>query len=213
MRPNIIGPDFTTDAANRNDAEKTTDFLLTDFGVADLEFGGLWRYVASPTDRKNIILCDADRGERAQPAPTTAERTLSYAWNANISAAIVTPPDPNDRPWRTVANGGRCKGIKMASVKSSAQKIMLFEELAPNDTWCLMFEIPFGTTFRGDDLPSGRHGGSRFLNVSRAMTPGSPDYRAWLANGRANHLFFDGHVELLTPGDIQSNPKYFQPLR
>ena len=207
MRPNIIGPDEANDATSAKDIEKTTDFGLRTWGVARLDVGALWTYVKGEDARQQIILCPSDGGERTQAGGfgTGDERNFSYAWNANISCALTNPAN-SAHQYKTLP---RNLGIKLGSVKRGAERIMLFEELAPNDTWCLLFDIPYGTTRRSDDIPSGRHGGPKFRNLERNLSPGNPEYQRWMSMGRANFVFFDGHVESLSPDDITTHPDWF----
>jgi len=121
-------------------------------------------------------------------------RNMSYSLNSNIS------PDP---PGDTTK-----LGIPIGVVKNASMKIMWFEEIGPNDLWCL---DPINNE---DDTPSGRHAGQKFQNALRTGNRNTADYLAWLKAGRGNHCFFDGHVEMLAPGDIiKNNPKYWDGLR
>ena len=73
---------------------------------------------------------------------------------------------------------------------------MIYEELGPNDAWCLAHTHP-------ENLPSGRHGSVRAGNVPR-----EDDVRAWLESGRSNQCFFDGHVELLSSACVMDPPNH-----
>ena len=80
-------------------------------------------------------------------------------------------------------------GIRLASVMGASRKIMLYEELGPNDSWCIM----------GDDLddyPSPRHGLSM-----RSKPRADPPNKAFL-QGVANYGFFDGHVESIVTASL-----------
>jgi prepilin-type processing-associated H-X9-DG protein len=72
---------------------------------------------------------------------------------------------------------------------SASRKVMIYEELGPNDSWRIM----------GDDLydyPSPRHG----LSMRSNPRVNPPD-RAFL-EGRGNYGFFDGHVESLVTAQL-----------
>ena len=123
----------------------------------------------------------------------TSGRDFSYSLNSNIAPA----PDP------------RKPGIRLSRVKYAAERILWFEEIGPNDSWCLE------PMTNEDDTPSGRHGGQKFLNALRNGNHSAADYRGYLKAGRGNHCFFDGHVESLAPGDIiNANVmiNYYRPL-
>lgn len=158
-------------------------------GVADLDRGVLWRYLPSGETRKALIWCPADTSERAALAGQIlrVDRNFSYSFHAHI---------------RVVRPGRRPTSIRLHSVVRPAEKIMVFEEMAPNDAYCLNPDIA-----QHGDLPSARHGADRTLNTFRAR-----DDHAYLTNGRGNYVFFDGHVEPLAPGDIIGHPKRYRPL-
>ena len=170
-------------------------------GVMDPDAGVLWRYMQGGYDSKrDLLLCPGDNGENMAYgcAVTRANRDFSYSLHAYTAA-------PQDSCW-----GGKAPviGIVLGSVKQSAERIYIMEELGPNDTWNLL--IPQGGGVNCDDIPSGRHQGQRFLNTARSVNLAtSIPYRK---SGRGNHCFFDGHVELLTPGDIL-DPITVTPLK
>jgi prepilin-type N-terminal cleavage/methylation domain-containing protein/prepilin-type processing-associated H-X9-DG protein len=176
---------------------KTTNWAQFGPGLADPEIGALWRYVDSIPVRKQLILCPGDNGEQVRygsltPVNGPEGRTFSYSMNSNISPV----PDGIDK-----------LGISLGAVKAPGEKIMWFEEIGPNDSWCL------DPVNNQDDTPTGRHGGQKALNAKRDQAPGSPGYNYWLKAGRGNHCFFDGHVESLAPGEILKRPAYWTPLK
>ena len=178
-----------------NDLMKTTIWAQHGPGRADFEVGAIWKYVGSPGVAKELVLCPGDNGESVrygslQTVP--GDRTFSYSLNSNIS------PSPD---------GVNKLGIGLGWVKMPSEKIMWFEEIGPNDTWCL------DPIFNEDDTPSGRHAGQKYQNAIRTGNRQSAEYRAWLKAGRGNHCFFDGHVESLAPGQIILRPAYWTPLR
>jgi prepilin-type N-terminal cleavage/methylation domain-containing protein/prepilin-type processing-associated H-X9-DG protein len=165
-------------------------------GRANFTSGALWRYIVGEQARRAIIFCPGDNGEQVRYGSitrvnSTEGRNFSYSMNAQLSPS----PDRLDRP-----------GKRLGSVKYASEKIMWFEEIGPNDCWCL---DPINNE---DDTPSGRHAGQRYVNALRTGNRTSADYKSWLRAGRGNHCFFDGHVELLSPGDIINHPAYYTPL-
>ena len=178
---------------------RTTNWAQHGSGLADFEIGALWRYIPSIEVRKQMVLCPGDNGEQVRYGSITrvegdgTGRNFSYSMNSNIS------PDP--------AGDVNKFGIPLGVVKAPSEKIMWFEEIGPNDSWCL------DPVNNGDDTPTGRHGGQKALNAMRDLSPGDPGYEAWRKSGRGNHCFFDGHVESLAPNQILTNPAYWIPLR
>jgi len=168
-------------------------------GYADLRDGSgvLWRYLKGEAARKELIWCPQDNGENVGTWPMDPNLGRNYSYSLN--QWIMRTSDGQD-----AGNNPNPKlGIKIASVMPPvAKKIMIMEELAPNDTWCVAPQIS------GDDMPTARHGSNKALNALR-----QPDSPAYLNEGRANFVFFDGHVESLTPSEFRDNPKYSRPLR
>lgn len=187
-------------------------------GRINFEVGGLWKYLGGIEARKALVLCPGDNGEPVrygsiQPVP--GDRNFSYSFHAYVGDRtdrelgqfrIDSAPGPNVK-----------LGIRIGSVKASADRIYIWEEIGPNDPWCLH---PMADTFRGigkndDDTPTGRHGGQKALNAVRDVNPGTPKYNQWLKAGSGNHCFFDGHVEQLSPGQILNDKRrenYYMPL-
>jgi type II secretory pathway pseudopilin PulG len=165
--------------------QRTACWVNVDNGVAggliDFEVGGLWQYVGTRGDvsaRKSILNCPGDRDERSLWG-VPAVRNFSYSFNSNIR-----------KPGGTVGSG---TAIRLAAVLQPADKIMVYEELGPNDAWCT-------TPHRSiDDIPAGRHGSLNSQNASRDISNAATRWPAYYNQGLGNHCFFDGHVELLSP--------------
>lgn len=216
-RPNLVGGDPNTDL----DAERHCIWTLDSVpqgggttGKAHFEAGVLWRFIPGVQARKEIILCPGDNGEVTQGGGTPVDgeiRNFSYSLNGNIM-------DPNDRYF-----GGpkRLLGVKLSKAKRSAEKVFLFEEIAPNDAWNALYPVSTASNpypdmtnpnRNSDDYLTGRHGGRKFLNTPRTG-PGTPAWTAYMSGGRGNAVFFDGHVEALAPAEVYAKPKYyFGPL-
>ena len=180
-RPGINDPPSNTIAAN------LVLFCQNGPGLMDYNGGVLWRYMTGgPDSKKDLMLCPGDNGEQMSYgcAITRAERTFSYSVHAYTAS-------PGDVCW----GGSRMlPGIVLGSVRSPSERIYIYEELGPNDAWCLNPQT------NCDDIPSARHQGQKFLNTQRVII--SPNNVAYRKSGRGNHCFFDGHVELLTPSEI-----------
>ncbi|HZN69425.1 MAG TPA: prepilin-type N-terminal cleavage/methylation domain-containing protein [Tepidisphaeraceae bacterium] len=166
-------------------------------GHADLndDTGVLWKYIKGAEERGEMLMCSADRGEQPNGWPIDRNRPRNYSYSMNF---LVCQQKDNTR-------GGPSPkiGIKLASVRQSADRIMWYEELAPNDTWCIM-----GRHIA--DIPSARHGSREALNALR--NPGS---RAYNYAGRGNMCFFDGHVATHSPRELLdpvTGPKFHCPL-
>jgi prepilin-type N-terminal cleavage/methylation domain-containing protein/prepilin-type processing-associated H-X9-DG protein len=157
-------------------------WALAKYGVADLKVGALWKYIGTEEARRALIFCPADDKEYqltsgVKPDP---DRNMSYSINA-----LVRP------------NSGSRTVIRLGQVTEPSSKIYIWEEVGPNDLWCL------NPASNIDDHITGRHGKVDTLQF------GSP---AYMATGRGNFGFFDGHVEALSPQQINDNPAYYSPL-
>jgi prepilin-type N-terminal cleavage/methylation domain-containing protein/prepilin-type processing-associated H-X9-DG protein len=157
--------------------------------------GALWKYIPGQTARENIMMCPGDTGEKlfGHAVSNDYPRNVSYSMNHRIYNGVNKDGTPR-------------AGIRIGTVKAAAERIMLYEELAPNDSWCIMAQ-------NLDDLPSARHGNQLSANVLR-----DPNSRAYKQAGRGNHCFFDGHVESLSPQQLigprtsGGNPYFHAPL-
>jgi len=143
----------------------------------------LWTYLKGEKSREQIMMCPGDQGEALFGH---ARDEVKWPRNSSYSLNRFMLRDQNKL------------GIRLGSVQSAAQKIMIYEEMAPNDSWCIM-----GNSV--DDLPSPRHG--LRMRSNPRLNPNSRDF----LNGSGNYGFFDGHVELIPvtrlippkpPGDV-----------
>lgn len=183
-----------------------------DWGWADLTVGALATYIPGLQARTDLVYCPGDSGERTQGGGTSTRRNISYSFNAQTN-------DVTDRR-RGGANIAP-PGIRINTVARPAERIFIYEEIAPNDAWCLMFDIGNGASFnltigqfwRGDDLPSGRHAGQKFINGMRNTGVGTPEWFKWAKVGKGNFVFYDGHVETKSPYELYKAPDYFGPLK
>lgn len=181
-------------------------FVHIDWGIADLEFdAGIFRYIKGSAARALVMRCPGDNGEATQgggPKVSGDKRNISYSWNAFIRDLATTSPQGF--------------GIRLASVPNASTKIMIAEELAPNDGYWLLYDTsspiapasPRPLPPRGDDYVTGRHGGQYKTNPSRSSA-GSPEYTKWANSGRGNYAFFDGHVQAMTPNEVFNRPQMF----
>jgi prepilin-type N-terminal cleavage/methylation domain-containing protein/prepilin-type processing-associated H-X9-DG protein len=143
------------------------------------DMGALWKYLKGKETREKVLLCPGDEGEpiAGHPYDPAYPRNVSYSLNRGIER-------------RGSGANNKVLGITLSKVKQSATKIMIYEEMAPNDAWCIMGS-------HRDDVPSGRHAAS-MLNSFRD----NPNNPTWRSKGRGNFCFFDGHVETLSPGQL-----------
>lgn len=150
----------------------------------------LWRYIPGESTRAQIMMCPGDNGEALfghARNETMYPRNVSYSLNRYLLMRDQSKP-----------------GLRLGSVKGASRKIMIYEEMAPNDSWCIM-----GSSV--DDLPSPRHGLTMRSNAR--LNPNSRDF----LNGRGSYGFFDGHVEpvvtaALIPPMPPGNVRYHWPL-
>ena len=167
-------------------------------GHADLSDDGgvLWRYVKGVEARKQLIICPGDTGEALNGWPIDPNAPRNYSYSMNF---LVCQQKDNTRGGPTPL-----LGIRLGSIRGASEKIMWYEELAPNDTWCIM-----GRHIA--DIPSARHGSNLALNALR-----SPSSKAYNYAGLGNMCFFDGHVATMSPqeliGDPLRSPKWHCPL-
>jgi hypothetical protein len=204
-RPSLVGQDFATDPL----VEETTVWASENIagqtntsGRANLRVGALWKYIPGVQTRAKLIFCPSDNGERTQGGGVATSgdiRNMSYSFNAYITA-------PDDLV-RNNKYQKRLLGIQLGRVRNSGDKVMICEELAPNDAWWLLYDLN-GTaqTPRSDDWPAGRHAGQKYIGSGRQPNLGSPEYVRYLEIGRANHCFFVGHVAILSPQQLMTKP-------
>jgi prepilin-type N-terminal cleavage/methylation domain-containing protein/prepilin-type processing-associated H-X9-DG protein len=201
----FAGDDGALTGPDAEDIDKKVHWAMPSPGVVDFKVGALWKYIQGEVARSEVIYCPSDNGESVRYGTITsgsgARRNVSYSFNA----ASMGPTDramslgtwlsdwckPPVRPGTT-----RTLGLRLGTVKDASSKIYIFEEIGPNDGLCI------NPVQNEDDTPSGRHSGQKFINAVRTSNRNTPEYRAWLKAGRGNHCFFDGHVEMLAPGDI-----------
>lgn len=108
--------------------------------------GALWPYIKGQDTRAKLLMCPGDTGEVLAGHPTMPQypRNFSYAIN-----------------WLILRDsGGPSLGLRLPRVMKASDRIMLYEELAPNDTYNI-------TGYSGDDIPSARHGSNDALNALR----------------------------------------------
>ena len=151
--------------------------------------GVLWKYLAGgPAVREAVVSCPGDVGEAPMSAPVDERYPRNYSYSMNWLVAA-----PHDAARKS---GGRAflPGIRVSRVQRPAEKILWYEELAPNDSWNR-------TQLSLAEFPSARHG--KHVNGNARLDPINPDYSD---AGRGNFCFFDGHVESLSPQDVL-NPR------
>jgi len=193
-RPHFVGDSgFTT--PRLGEVCMWTDHHAGATGYADVRDGTgmLWKYIKGETTRKALIMCPGDFGENLVNHPVDPNFPRNYSYSLNFKMVQ-----------RTDGGGANAKfGIRTSKVVQPAGKIMIYEELGPNDTWCDANE--FGRPGQAaDDMPTARHGSNLAANVIR-----NPDNAAYKDAGRGNFCFFDGHVESLSPRVLQDpNGKY-----
>ena len=154
-------------------------------GLISFETGGLWKYLGTAGDvaaRKTVMNCPGDRDERTLRMGQRNLRNFSYSYNSNIRK-----PRADDGINLGVA-------IRLAAVLHAPDRIMVYEEIGPNDAWCVSPQTSM------DDVPAGRHGSLSASNQKRTTGTSAPNQLpAFYNQGLGNQCFFDGHVELVSP--------------
>jgi len=161
--------------------------------------GALWRFISGEGTRKSLIMCPGDFGERLwgnHPVDANFPRNCSYS----INFRIMTRADVD-------AGGGANArwGIRQSQVVNPSGKVMIYEELGPNDSWCDPREFASQPGEAQDDMPTARHGSNLSANVAR-----DPNSTAYKDAGRGNFCYFDGHIESLTPRQLQDQKQKFR---
>ena len=153
-------------------------------GLISLEKGALWKYLGGDVySRETVVNCPGDQDERTLRAGTRTNRNFTYAYNSNVRVGELSSSPP-----------AAPSSVRLAALVQPSEKIMIYEELGPNDAWCI------SPNASQDDLPASRHGSGRARNPNRLLSGAT--VRAYLKEGLGNHCFFDGHVELLSPSWI-----------
>lgn len=167
-------------------AERSLAYYTTGAGSIRYDVGAYWPFVATglhytsgaPTARKpvgqppevlyRIMDCPSDTPPCEGFDPN---RNFSYSWNAQLWCITGYGFTPN------LAVGDTHAVSKITQIREPSHKIVLCEEVAPNDGWCV---IDLGANESGNaaDTPAFRH------------------------VGRGSWGFADGHVESLAPNDI-----------
>jgi len=159
-------------------------------GRADMDHGCIWKYLGNPDVRLQIIMCPSDNSDdpmrRGGIVTPKTPRNFSYSFNGRIDD-LVDDPGTTKLWW----------GFQMTRVIKQTEKIMIIEELAPNDAYATG---TWGPT--ADDRVSGRHG------AKRRQLSGTVEDQA----GSGNYVFFDGHVEQLPVDSIINHQELFDPI-
>lgn len=151
--------------------------------------GTFWHYVSTSSvdARKAIFNCPTDAADgdvrRSNSTTTVGERNFTYSFNKCVNWALkfqnyITLTNKLASPW---------PATNFSRIYHPANKILIFEELFPNDTLCQLLD---------------------FTNNSNGQEKSPPNAGEWAGdrhNGYANYCFCDGHVEALTPGDIYTH--------
>ena len=148
-------------------------------GLVRFDVGPFWKYVSASSRIPNAPVGSSPTGEalwRVMNCPSdlpprqgfSPDRNFSYSWNArlwNISGYGFGPiMDPAGEP----------PVSRMVHIRQPANKIILEEEVAPNDGWSV-------------------------IGIGGGNPADTPSYRHV---GRGNWGFADGHVESLYPNDL-----------
>jgi len=153
-------------------------------GLHYTDLSGGTKPIGPPPDQLyRVFNCPSDTDFRAVENNGTIDKAVSqlrnftYSWNGQLWCDPVAPlGDWSGQPPPPAGWHNDTKNVsRVSQIIESAHKIVLEEEMRPNDGWSFVGYLPGPN---GDDLPSWRH------------------------NGRGNYGFADGHVESLAPSDI-----------
>jgi prepilin-type N-terminal cleavage/methylation domain-containing protein/prepilin-type processing-associated H-X9-DG protein len=190
-RPHKVGEKTTSNPKLGDDSFLLDDTRPSGTGFADTRDGSsaLWKYMPSEGTRKALIMCPGDFGEKLQGHTVDPNYPRNYSYSLTFKLRMNDSYNP--LRW----------GMRTSKIITPAAKIMIYEELGSNDTWC----DPKGFE-GGDDMPTARHGSNLSANVLR--NPSSLQYKN---AGRGNFGYFDGHVESLPPGVLCLEPGVNKP--
>jgi prepilin-type N-terminal cleavage/methylation domain-containing protein/prepilin-type processing-associated H-X9-DG protein len=112
--------------------------MRADF-IADFNIGALVTYVGAQGENPKVMLCPSDKGEILGGGRLSrpGTRNFSYSINHQIN--------------RGDCGGGTISAMKMTQIRRPSDRIMLFEEKAPNDGYCVWNSA--------DDHMTDRHSG------------------------------------------------------
>lgn len=178
--------------------------------------GSLVPYFTNPQAMQAVFQCPADMdglgttslGSGTAGVTTLVPRNFSYSFNGMLAwdfteRAFHGEQKPGDSP--------PFRAINPSQVLHSANKILIFEEQAPNDALCELFSDGTGTSSNPynfgapsvSDFPTDRHLGGGIY------TPPTTTLTGWLApQGLGSFCFCDGHVEVANPYDIYAHTKW-----
>lgn len=162
----------------------------------------LWRYIPNGEGRKNLIMCPGDASDGMKVQGWQSDPNLGRNYSFSLNHLILQHTKDG------VGNPNPSPGIRIGAIPQSAAKIMIYEEMAPNDTYCVAPDLFLPGT-DGADMPTARHGSRAALNALR--DPTSVGYQN---AGRGNYCYFDGHVETHSPKELMDtrNRKWHRPL-
>jgi len=158
------------------------------YGMADFSHGVLSPYISKdPNAVQRIFWCPADQQQSTVTQSSSVGgyvHNFSYSFNFNINGR-ETDGQPN------------AKWVRLVQIRDSTNKILVFEERAPNDGMCYCNPSGPGVggngTFDSNDLPGTRHGKGAKTPINVPTNGGVKV----LTGGKCNVAFADGHVELI----------------
>jgi prepilin-type processing-associated H-X9-DG protein len=179
----IPRPSKVWDTPGNAGVKENCIWAMNSAGVANFDVGAIWKYMPNRAMRETAIQCPGDLGERTHYGGYQSGRNMSYSLHQHIVAD----------------DGGTLGSIRFAQVPRPADKIMIFEEIGPNDSFCVDLHVPD----RWDDQPTARHGSSRVYGKDI-----DSNRNADRKIGKGNYCYFDGRVESYTPQQIYDNPSW-----
>ena len=170
-------------------------------GNIDYTQGVIWRYLApSVAQRQNIFNCPEDVKEPPNNMPTVV-RNFSYSFNGCLNWAPAKNQSVSQPSLDPKNPGSLTPIVRLTSIVSPQHKILIWEEVGPNDGWCNCLKPGGGDP---DDYPSRRHMKWGKLPSNYDTDPNAP------GGGLGNQCFADGHVELLSPQPTYNSTFYCQ---
>ena len=153
------------------DANYMYSFVVPQTGVASFKQGSIYKFISPSIDiRARVMKCPGDNEELPRlGSRVDIQRNFSYSYNIQVNYTNFG---------RTTNITAKSPTLKLGQILHPANKILIFEERAPNDGECYILYNDL------DDIASERHG------------------------HMGNHMFADGHIERLPAKVLYNSKHY-----
>lgn len=126
--------------------------------MADFTIGALVTYIGATGENPRVLMCPSDKGEVLSGGRLSRPGTRNFSYSINHQV-----------------NRGGCNGsipsMKMVQIKRPSDRIMIFEEQAPNDGYCVWTSA--------DDHQTDRHSGKANYVFCDGHYESSTEEKVW----------------------------------